>query len=99
MEWKPMYVVLEGDVDIYKGDEKVAEVGKNGIFGEKNLIESDRLAFTALTRNECTLLLIRKEELLNLMSKHIELINCWLDILNEEVGEEDKAEIVDALFG
>ncbi|MEP5611562.1 MAG: cyclic nucleotide-binding domain-containing protein, partial [Cyclobacteriaceae bacterium] len=96
---EPMYLILDGSVDIYRGDEKVEELGKNGIFGEKNLVESDRLDFTALTRNECTLLLIRKEELLNLMSKHMELIDCWLDILNEEVGEEDKMEIVDALFG
>lgn len=96
---EPMYIVLEGEIDIYKGDQKVGEVSKNEIIGEKNLIESDKFDFTALTRNECTLLLIRKEELLNLMSKHIQLINCWLDILNEEVGEEEKVEIVDALFG
>jgi len=96
---EPMYLILDGSVDIYKGDQKVEELGKHGIFGEKNLVESHKLDFTALTRNECTLLLIRKEELLNLMSKHMELINCWLDILNEEVGEEDRMEIVDALFG
>ena len=96
---EPMYLILEGEVDIYKGDNKLSELGKGGIFGERNLVESDKLDFTALTRNECTLLVITKEELLNLMSKHIELINCWVDILNEETREEEKDEVVDALFG
>lgn len=96
---EPLYIVLDGDVDIYEGDLKTDEVGKNGVFGEKNLVESDLFKFTALSRNECTLLLIRKEELLNLMSKHIELIDCWIDILNEETQLEVKEEVVDVLFG
>jgi hypothetical protein len=96
---EPMYLILSGDVDIYQGDEKIMELSKGGIFGEKNLIESNTMDFTALTRNECTLLLIRKEELLNLMSKHIDLVECWVDILNEETGVEEKEEVVDALFG
>lgn len=96
---EPMYIVLDGDVDLYEGDLKIDEVGKNGVFGEKNLVESDLFKFTALTRNECTLLLIRKVELLNLMSKHIELIDCWIDILNEETQVDEKEEVVDVLFG
>lgn len=96
---EPMYIVLSGEVDIYEGDEKIEELGERGVFGEKNLVESDLCRFTALTRTECTLLLIRKEELLNLMSKHIELIDCWLDILNEEPVVEEKEEVMNVLFG
>ena len=95
---EPMYIVLEGEVDIYEGDNKINSLKKGGVFGEKNLVESDKFSFTALTRTECTLLFIRKEELLNLMSKYIEIIDCWVDILNEEVGEDEKEAIVDVLF-
>ncbi|MEQ9401945.1 MAG: cyclic nucleotide-binding domain-containing protein [Cyclobacteriaceae bacterium] len=95
---EPMYVVLEGNVDVYQGDEKIEEISRHGVFGEKNLIESDKFNFTALTRNECTLLMIRKEELLNLMSKHIELVECWVDILNDEINSEKKMEVADVLF-
>lgn len=95
---EPMYVVLDGVVDIYEGDNKVGERRKGEVFGEKNLIETDPFSFTALTRNECTLLLLRKEELLNLMSRHIEIIECWVDILNG-VEHKEESEIVDALFG
>ena len=73
-------------------------MGEGDVFGEKNLIETDPFAFTALTRNECTLLLLRKEELLNLMSRHMEILECWVDVLNETQGKEEP-EIVEALFG
>ena len=95
---EPMYIVLEGAIDIYEGDQKVAEREAGGVFGEKNLADSDEFTFTALARTECTLLLLRKEELLNLMSKHIEILDCWIDIMNGIIDQEE-AEIVDVLFG
>ncbi len=95
---EPMYIVLEGAIDIYEGDHKVAEREKGGVFGEKNITESDTFTFTALARTECTLLMMRKEELLNLMSKHIEILDCWMDILNGVI-DQDEQEIVDVLFG
>ena len=95
---EPMYIVLEGAIDIYEGDNKVAEREVGGVFGEKNITESDKFTFTALARTECTLLLMRKEELLNLMSKHIEILDCWVDIMNGVIDQESK-EIVDVLFG
>ncbi len=95
---EPMYIVLKGSIDIYEGDHKTAEREKRGVFGEKNLIETDLFTFTALARTECTLLLMRKEELLNLMSKHIEILDCWVDIMNGVIDQEEP-EIVDVLFG
>ena len=94
---EPLYIVLDGEIDIYEGDQKVGERMKGGVFGEKNINESDRFDFTALARSECTLLLMRKEELLNLMSKHVELLESWIDVLNGNIHEEE--EIVDVLFG
>ncbi|WP_424961097.1 cyclic nucleotide-binding domain-containing protein [Ekhidna sp.] len=95
---EPMYIVLDGSIDIYEGDHKVAEREKGGVFGEKNITESDTFSFTALARTECTLLLMRKEELVNLMSKHIEILDCWVDIMNGVIDQEEPV-IVDALFG
>ncbi|MEQ8906164.1 MAG: cyclic nucleotide-binding domain-containing protein [Ekhidna sp.] len=95
---EPMYIVLDGSIDIYEGDHKVAERVKGGVFGEKNITETDHFRFTALARTECTLLLMRKEELLNLLSKHFEILDCWIDIMNGVVDQEEP-KIVDALFG
>jgi hypothetical protein len=95
---EPMYIVLKGSIDIYEGDHKVAERERGGVFGEKNITETDTFGFTALARTECTLLLMRKEELLNLMSKHIEILDSWVDIMNGVIDQEEP-KIVDALFG
>lgn len=94
---EPMYIVVDGVVDIYEGDHKVAERVAGGLFGEKHLVESETFNYTALARAECTLLMMRKEELLNLMSKYIDILDCWVDILNGDMAEEE--EIVDVLFG
>lgn len=95
---EPMYIVLDGSIDIYEGDQKVAEREKGGVFGEKSITDSDTFTYTALARTECTLLMMRKEELLNLMSKHIEILDCWVDIMNGVI-DQDEPVIVDALFG
>ena len=95
---EPMYIVLNGAIDIYEGGHKVAEREVGGVFGEKNVTNSDTFTFTAIARTECTLLLMRKEELLNLMSKHIEILDCWVDIMNGVIDQEEP-EIVDVLFG
>lgn len=94
---EPMYIILDGVIDIYEGDDKVSEKESGGVFGEKHLIESEQFNYTALARGECTLLMLRKEELLSLMSKHIEILDCWIDILNGDLEEE--VEIAEVLFG
>lgn len=97
---EPMYIVLDGAVDIYEGDMKVGGKEKGEVFGEQNITESNQFSFTALARTECTLLLMRKEELLNLMSKHIDILNCWIEILNKNhTGIEEERELTDVLFG
>ncbi|MBC6399831.1 MAG: HEAT repeat domain-containing protein [Ekhidna sp.] len=94
---EPFYIVLDGVVNIYEGSHKVGEREENGVFGEKILLETEKFEFTALAGSECTLLYIKKEELLNLMSGHTEILECWIDIMNGETQEEEV--IVDVLFG
>ncbi|NQZ75911.1 MAG: HEAT repeat domain-containing protein [Ekhidna sp.] len=95
---EPMYIVLDGAVDIYEGDNLTGEKIKGGVFGEANVTESDTFRFTALARTECTLLRLRKEELMNLMSRHIEILDSWIDIMNGK-AEQEEPEVVDVLFG
>ena len=92
---EPFYIVLDGVVGIYEGDQKVGEREENGVFGEKILLETETFEFTAIAAGQCTLLMIRKEELFNLMSRHIEILACWIDIMNGETQDEEV--IVDVL--
>ena len=96
--WGPMYVVLEGEVDIYRGDNKEVTLSKGEVFGERHLVETVSFDFTALARTDCTLLTISKEELTNIISRYSELLNAWIDILNKKTGKTKKEELVEALF-
>ncbi len=92
----PMYIIIDGIVDIYEKGNKVAEREKEGVLGERNIIETAQYSFTAITQTECKLLSIKREELLNLMSKYTQILDCWINIMNETVEEEK--EMVDVLF-
>lgn len=84
----PMYILLDGAVDIYKGDVKTETIERKGLFGHDLVLDSNHFDYTALARETCTLLVLRKEELVNLMSKHLEIMKAYIDILNHEPMEE-----------
>ncbi len=93
---KPIYIVIDGSVDIYEGLKIVGERVENEVFGEQFLLESEKFEFSAVARTNTKLLYLKKEELLNLMSKQIEILEWWIDIKNDESHDENK--IVDVLF-
>jgi CRP-like cAMP-binding protein len=55
---KYMYVVVEGEVDLYINDVLVETVEPGGIFGEMALIEQDVRAASAIARFDCKLAVI-----------------------------------------
>ncbi|MER3329219.1 MAG: cyclic nucleotide-binding domain-containing protein, partial [Candidatus Kapaibacterium sp.] len=94
----PVYIVVEGDVDVYQGDVLIDQKSRGGLVGHELILDTNKFEYTALTRNRCTLLVLRKEELLDLMSKHIEIIEAYLNILNRVEFEEEEVEIADILL-
>jgi CRP-like cAMP-binding protein len=79
----PMYIVLEGKLDILEGGEKVRDIGVHGIVGERLILESDKFDFSVVSTESCKLLVLRKEELLDLMSLHLDIVEAMLNILKE----------------
>ncbi|WP_258105776.1 HEAT repeat domain-containing protein [Marinoscillum sp. MHG1-6] len=92
----PIYMILEGEVDIYKGDQMMETRGKGSLVGEQVILDDDVYDFTALTRNRCTFLILSKEDLFDFMSKHIEAMEVFVNIFNGYVEKE--VELSDALF-
>jgi hypothetical protein len=94
----PVYIVVEGNVDVYQNDVLIDQKSRGGLVGHELILDTNKFEYTALTRNRCTLLVLRKEELLDLMSKHIEIIEAYLNILNRVEFEEEEVEIADILL-
>jgi ATP:ADP antiporter, AAA family len=91
----PMYIVLDGVVGLYENDQRIGEVRAQGIFGEKLLLDSDRFEFTAVAENDCKLLVLRKEELQDLLSLHMEIVEAFLKILREGAESIEHTETAD----
>ncbi len=94
----PLYIIVDGVVDIYQNDEKVGERMRNGLIGQEYILESNQFDYRAIVRNKCTLLVLRKEELQDLMSKHLEIVEAYFKILNRTENKEEEFEIADILL-
>ena len=53
-----MYVVKEGEVDIFINDFHLETVSSDGIFGELSLIDQETRIASAIARTDCTLQLV-----------------------------------------
>jgi AAA family ATP:ADP antiporter len=92
----PIYIVLEGDLEVITNGEVSSNIVSGDIFGEKLLLESDKFEFAVKSKNTCKLLVLSKEELLDLMSLHIEIVEAMLDVLKEgaeSIDEEMNMEV------
>lgn len=94
----PLYFVVDGIVDIYEGNMKVGERNRAGLIGHEVLLETNQFNYTALIRKQATLLVLRKEELLDLMSRHLEIVEAYLKVLNRKEVLEEEIEIADILL-
>ncbi|MCP4458703.1 MAG: cyclic nucleotide-binding domain-containing protein [Cytophagales bacterium] len=92
----PIYILLEGKLEVRQGGEKVREVGLLEIVGEKLLLETDMFDFSVVSTESCKLLVLRKEELLDLMSLHLDIVEAMLEVLKggtESIEDENTMEV------
>jgi CRP/FNR family transcriptional regulator, cyclic AMP receptor protein len=64
-----MYVVREGEVDIFINDFHLETVSSDGIFGELSLIDQETRIASAIARTDCTLQVIDKRHFLFLVQE------------------------------
>jgi CRP/FNR family transcriptional regulator, cyclic AMP receptor protein len=64
-----MYAVVEGEVDIFVGDQLVETVEKGGIFGEMALIAGSRRAATTVARTDTKLAPVDEKRFLFLVQQ------------------------------
>jgi AAA family ATP:ADP antiporter len=94
----PLYVIIDGAVDLYLND-KLIETRKQGdLVGEMIILNSDISEYTALVRNQCTFLVLQKTDLFDLMSKHVKIVEAFIDIYNGVEQNEERLEVSDILL-
>jgi len=64
-----MYVIVEGEVEVRKGDQLLTRLGPGGFFGEMSVLEgSEARSASIVTVNETRLLRINGQDLVSLMA-------------------------------
>lgn len=86
----PMFIVLEGTLDVYQGKDKVSTLKVHDVVGERLLLESDKFDFSVVSNGISKVLVLTKEELLDMMSLHVEITRAMLDILKEGAESIDE---------
>ena len=96
----PMYVLVKGAAIIQGGEHDGLHLSEKAIIGDKLIAENEFVDHKVVTTEESILLLIYKEELFNLMSKHIELVQEMIDVINKspEPGATESEELIESVF-
>jgi CRP-like cAMP-binding protein len=64
-----MYLIVEGEVGILKGEEEIAHLGERDFFGELALFEGVQRTATVVARTPVRLLRLERQELLALIEE------------------------------
>jgi CRP/FNR family cyclic AMP-dependent transcriptional regulator len=78
-----MYVVLEGAVDIFVRDRRIATIGAGGIIGELSMLMEQPRSATAIARTDCRLAPIDKQQFTFLVQQTPYFANQLMDLLKQ----------------
>ncbi len=76
-----LYIIMDGDINIHKGDRHIALLSKGACLGEMALLDQEPRSADATTKTEATLLKITQEDFYEIMSSNIEIMQGILKLL------------------
>lgn len=82
------YIVVNGGLKVHDGDDIISRIEEKEIVGHKNIIGIDINEYSVTAAEKSILLVINKDELYNKVSRHIEMLDGILAIVNEEEKEK-----------
>jgi len=90
-----LYVILEGEVDVLRGQEPVARLGVKECFGEMALLDQSPRSASVRARVDCELLAISRDDFQDLLDMHpalargvIRVLTQRLRVATEHVADE-----------
>ena len=86
----PIYIVVDGVVNI--DGEQQERKKSSDVFGHEVVLASEQFEYAAISEEATTLLVLRKEEMFDLASKHLEILEAFIDLVNNKQLEEDEEE-------
>lgn len=85
----PIYIVLTGRLKVHDENDTIDTLKERDIYGHKLIINTDINPYTVTAERESILLVLDKDQLYDQVSKHIEMVDGILSIINDaEVKEK-----------
>jgi AAA family ATP:ADP antiporter len=95
----PLYIVYKGLIESTSAEGEKTKLASKSVFGENYIVEGDSITGEYVALADTTLLELSKDELFDLMSKHIEITEAFIDIINGDIAEEERhEEVFDSIF-
>lgn len=69
------YIILDGEIDVTKGDVHLATLQENSLFGEIALVDSRPRTATCTAKTRCTLGVVTKENYQRMLAQKPEYLN------------------------
>ena len=80
-----LYVILEGEVDVLRGKERVARLGQKECVGEMALLDSSPRSASVKARTDCELLAIARDDFQDLLDMHPALARGIIRVLTQRL--------------
>ncbi|MEE2876371.1 MAG: Npt1/Npt2 family nucleotide transporter [Candidatus Neomarinimicrobiota bacterium] len=82
-----MYVIVDGNVRIHKGEQHIASLGKGACLGEMALLDQEPRSADATTEEDSTLLKISQDGFYELMSGNSEIMQQIIKLLSGRIRD------------
>ena len=82
-----MYVVLDGTVRVHDGDSTIAEIGKDGFFGEMTVLQAAPRTFSVTTAGRSRLCRFSQDALYRLIADQIGVARSLIQIIVQRLQE------------
>ena len=76
-----LYIIVDGDIKIHKGDRHIALLGKGACLGEMALLDQEPRSADATSETDATLLKITQEDFYEIMSSNMEIMQGIVKLL------------------
>jgi len=76
-----MYIISEGSVNVYKGSQLIAKLGRRDFFGELSLLDTESRSATVTAAGDCFLFRIDQEPFYDLIESRPEVVRGVIRIL------------------
>ena len=82
-----MYVVLDGTVRVHDGDTTIADIGKDGFFGEMTVLQSAPRTFSVTTRGPSRLCRFSQDALYRLIADQVGVARSLIQIIVQRLQQ------------